>query len=173
MAYALTGSVGLLSDAVESVIHVVAAGVALWALTLAARPPDEEHAYGHSKAEYFSSGVEGMLILGAAAGIAWYAFQRLLEPRPLEYLGLGSLLALGASSVNLAVAMNARGGPGIVVASTAYAAGIIDQPFYAVLVLLAIITSLAAGAWLDRVPREQLLARGEEAPRAAPEAAVA
>jgi Kef-type K+ transport system membrane component KefB len=63
------------------------------------------------------------------------------------------------SSVNLAVAMNARGGPGIVVASTAFAAGIISQPFYAVLVLLAIVTSLAAGAWLDRVPRERLLVR--------------
>jgi K+:H+ antiporter len=68
------------------------------------------------------------------------------------------------SSLNLAVAMNARGGPGIVVASTAFAAGIISQPFYAVLVLLAIVTSLAAGAWLDRVPREELLARPAEAP---------
>jgi Kef-type K+ transport system membrane component KefB len=67
------------------------------------------------------------------------------------------------SSVNLAVAMNARGGPGIVVASTAFAAGIISQPFYAVLVMLAIVTSLAAGAWLDRVPREELLARPAEA----------
>jgi Kef-type K+ transport system membrane component KefB len=71
------------------------------------------------------------------------------------------------SSVNLAVAMNARGGPGIVVASTAYAAGIIGQPFYAVLVLLAIITSLAAGAWLDRVPRERLLVRPGSADAAA------
>jgi len=68
------------------------------------------------------------------------------------------------SSLNLAVAMNARGGPGIVVASTAFAAGIISQPFYAVLVLLAIVTSLAAGAWLDRVPREELLARPQDAP---------
>jgi Kef-type K+ transport system membrane component KefB len=74
------------------------------------------------------------------------------------------------SSLNLAVAMNARGGPGIVVASTAFAAGIISRPFYAVLVLLAIVTSLAAGAWLERVPRERLLVRGE-APEA--EAAVA
>ena len=70
----------------------------------------------------------------------------------------------GRSSLNLAVAMNARGGPGIVVASTAFAAGIISQPFYAVLVLLAIVTSLAAGAWLERVPREELLARPVEAP---------
>ena len=68
------------------------------------------------------------------------------------------------SSLNLSVAMNARGGPGIVVASTAFAAGIISQPFYAVLVLLAIVTSLAAGAWLDRVPREELLARPLDEP---------
>ena len=66
------------------------------------------------------------------------------------------------SSLNLAVAINARGGPGIVVASTAFAAGIISQPFYAVLVLLAIVTSLAAGAWLDRIPRDRLLVRPEE-----------
>jgi Kef-type K+ transport system membrane component KefB len=78
------------------------------------------------------------------------------------------------SSLNLAVAMNARGGPGIVVASTAFAAGIINQPFYAVLVLLAIVTSLAAGAWLDRVPRDQLLVRPGDAPAdAAAEAAAA
>jgi Kef-type K+ transport system membrane component KefB len=77
------------------------------------------------------------------------------------------------SSVNLAVAMNARGGPGIVVASTAFAAGIISRPFYAVLVLLAIVTSLAAGAWLDRVPRERLLVRGEAAEAEAAVAAVA
>jgi len=80
------------------------------------------------------------------------------------YLGARAAGESSTASVNLAVAMNARGGPGIVVASTAYAAGIIDQPFYAVLVLLAIVTSLAAGAWLDRVPREELLARPVEAP---------
>ena len=68
--------------------------------------------------------------------------------------------------------MNARGGPGIVVASTAFAAGIINQPFYAVLVLLAIVTSLAAGAWLQRVPRDQLLVRPGDAPADAPAEAV-
>ena len=74
------------------------------------------------------------------------------------------------ASVNLAVAMNARGGPGIVVASTAFAAGIIDQGFYAVLVLLAVLTSLAAGAWLERVPREKLMPRPDsgERPEAEP-----
>jgi Kef-type K+ transport system membrane component KefB len=83
---------------------------------------------------------------------------------------LGARLAgeTSRSSLNLAVAMNARGGPGIVVASTAFAAGIISQPFYAVLVLLAIVTSLAAGAWLDRVPRDELLARPGDTPLEAP-----
>ena len=68
-AYLLTGSVGLFSDAAESVVNLIAAIVALWALTLAARPPDKEHAFGHSKAEYFSSGLEGALILIAAISI--------------------------------------------------------------------------------------------------------
>jgi divalent metal cation (Fe/Co/Zn/Cd) transporter len=76
-AYLLTGSVGLLSDAIESLINLVAAGMALGMLTIAARPPDESHLYGHGKAEYFSSIVEGMLILVAAAGIAYTAIQRL------------------------------------------------------------------------------------------------
>ena len=82
------------------------------------------------------------------------------------YLGARAAGEARASSLNLAVAMNARGGPGIVVASTAFVAGIIDQPFYTVLVLLAIVTSLLAGAWLERVPRERLLVRGEEQSRA-------
>src|SRR5512135_1996593 len=76
-AWALTGSVGLLSDAVESLVNLVAAVMALAMLTLAARPPDEEHAYGHDKAEYFASGVEGALILLAALAIAWTAVGRL------------------------------------------------------------------------------------------------
>ena len=80
------------------------------------------------------------------------------------FLGARAAGETSRSSVNLAVAMNARGGPGIVVASTAFAAGIISQPFYAVLVLLAIVTSLAAGAWLDRVPRDELLVRPGDAP---------
>jgi Kef-type K+ transport system membrane component KefB len=87
--------------------------------------------------------------LAAACVIKWISV----------YVGARAAGESNVSSVNLAVAMNARGGPGIVVASTAYAAGIIDQPFYAVLVLLAILTSLAAGSWLERVPRERLLMR--------------
>jgi cation diffusion facilitator family transporter len=104
-AYWLTDSVSLLSDAAESLVNLAAALIALFCLWFASRPVDVSHTYGHEKIEYFSSGVEGMLILLAAGGIAWYAIQRLMEPRPLEYLALGTLLALGASLVNLAVAV--------------------------------------------------------------------
>ena len=103
-AYFLTGSVGLLSDAAESGVNLVAA-LATWALTYAAKPPDEEHAFGHSKAEYFSSGVEGALILVAAASIAIAAWQRLLQPQPLEQIGIGLGLSLVATAVNGGLAL--------------------------------------------------------------------
>ncbi len=104
-AYLLTGSVGLLSDAAESTVNLTAALFAFAMLTYAGRPPDESHHYGHEKAEYFSSGLEGGLILVAAAGIAYAAIDRLLHPRPLENLGIGLVVALVASAVNLAVAL--------------------------------------------------------------------
>lgn len=104
-AYFLTGSVGLFSDAAESVVNLIAALVALWALTLAARPPDEEHAFGHSKAEYLSSGVEGALILVAAASISVAAWGRLFNPQPLEQVGLGLVITLVATAVNGGVAL--------------------------------------------------------------------
>lgn len=104
-AYALTGSVGLLSDALESLVNLAGALLAFSMLSLAATPPDEEHAYGHSKAEYFSSGVEGMLILVAAGSIAITAIGRLLSPRPLEAIGLGLVVSVAASLVNLGVAL--------------------------------------------------------------------
>ncbi|MGQ9834216.1 MAG: cation diffusion facilitator family transporter [Candidatus Villigracilaceae bacterium] len=103
-AYLLTGSVGFLSDALESVINLAAAGVALWMLTIAARPPDESHLYGHDKAEYFSSSVEGILILAASGGIAWTAVQRLLHPVPLEKLGIGLGISALATLLNFIVA---------------------------------------------------------------------
>ncbi|MGE5245704.1 MAG: cation diffusion facilitator family transporter [Betaproteobacteria bacterium] len=103
-AYLLTGSIGLLSDAIESLVNLVGAVMALWMLTVAARAPDEEHAYGHTKAEYFSSGVEGSLILIAAGSIAVAAVDRLLRPRPLEQLGVGLAVLSAASLVNLLVA---------------------------------------------------------------------
>ncbi|MBD2184566.1 cation transporter [Planktothrix sp. FACHB-1355] len=104
-AYFLTGSVGLLSDAAESVVNLVAAVVATWAVTYAAKPPDEEHSFGHYKAEYFSSGVEGALILVAAASIAAAAWERLLHPLPLEQLSIGLGLSLVATAVNGALAL--------------------------------------------------------------------
>jgi cation diffusion facilitator family transporter len=104
IAYLLTGSVGLLSDAVESLVNLLGALVALAMLTIAARPPDDEHAYGHSKAEYFASGIEGILILGASIAIGFTAIDRLIHPRPLEQMGIGLLVSAIASVINLVVA---------------------------------------------------------------------
>jgi cation diffusion facilitator family transporter len=104
-AYYLTGSVGLFSDAAESVVNLVAAGAALWALTLAVRPPDEEHAFGHNKAEYFSSGLESALIIIAAAWIGVTAWERLMDPQPLENVGLGLSVTLVAAAINGGVAL--------------------------------------------------------------------
>jgi cation diffusion facilitator family transporter len=105
VAYLLTGSVGLLSDAMESLVNLAGALMALSMLTVAARPADEDHPYGHGKAEYFSAGVEGTLILIAAASIAYAAVQRLLHPRALEQLGLGLAVSVLASLLNLVVAL--------------------------------------------------------------------
>src|SRR3954468_17196113 len=102
-AYLLTGSVGLLSGAAESVVNLIAAVVALRALRWASKPADEEHAYGHQKAEYFSAGVEGALIVVAAGAIAATAIGRLLEPRPIEDVGVGLAVSVVASLINLAV----------------------------------------------------------------------
>ena len=104
-AYWLTGSVGLLSDAMESFVNLAAAIVALTMIRVAARPPDEEHAFGYSKAEYFASGFEGGLIFLAAVAIAAAAAQRLLAPAPLEQLGVGLAISAGAAVLNLAVAL--------------------------------------------------------------------
>jgi cation diffusion facilitator family transporter len=105
IAYLLTGSVGLLSDAMESFVNLAGALMALAMLTIAARPADESHAYGHSKAEYFASGVEGTLILLAAVSIAIAAIDRIISPRPLEQIGLGLAVSVVASLANLVVAM--------------------------------------------------------------------
>lgn len=104
-AYIVTGSVSLFSDAAESLVNLLAALISLWALSLAARPPDEEHAYGHFKAEYFSSGIEGALILLAAASIGWEAWRRLLSPQPIERVWLGLGISFTAALVNGAVAL--------------------------------------------------------------------
>lgn len=104
VAYLLTGSVGLLSDAVESIVNLVGALMALGMLTIAAMPPDDNHSYGHSKAEYFSSVVEGILILVAAGSISYAAIERLIHPKPLEQLGIGLFISVLASLVNFGVA---------------------------------------------------------------------
>lgn len=98
----ITQSAGIMSDAMESTVNLVAAIVALWALNLSAKPADEGHEFGHGKAEYFSSAVEGSLIFVAAGGIIFGAVLKLLHPVPLEELGLGLALATGASVLNLA-----------------------------------------------------------------------
>jgi cation diffusion facilitator family transporter len=105
LAYHLTGSIGLLSDALESLVNLAGALMALAMLTAAARPPDEDHAYGHSKAEYFSSVLEGTLILVAAASIGVAAVERLVSPRPLQQVGVGMAVSVAASLVNLGVAL--------------------------------------------------------------------
>jgi cation diffusion facilitator family transporter len=104
-AYLLTGSVGLLSDAAESGVNLAGAVMALAMLTIAARPADERHAHGHSKAEYFASGVEGLLILVAAVAITAMSVERLLSPRPLAQVGPGLAVSSGASLINLAVGL--------------------------------------------------------------------
>lgn len=103
-AYALTGSVGLLSDALESVVNLIAAMTAYLSLLYAARPADPTHTYGHEKIEYLSSGLEGGLILVAGLGTAGYAIHRLIEPEPLADLEVGTTIALAAAFVNFAVA---------------------------------------------------------------------
>ena len=103
-AYFLTGSVGLLSDAIESLVNLAGAIMALVMLTIAARPADESHVYGHSKAEYFASLAEGLLILAAAVWIIVTAVERLTHPQQLQALGIGLLVSAAASLVNFTVA---------------------------------------------------------------------
>ncbi len=107
-AYWVTGSVGLLSDALESLVNLAGAVMALGMLTLAAAPPDEEHAYGHTKAEYFSSVIEGVLILLAAGSIGYTAIKGLIDPKPIEAIGLGLAVSVLASAINLGVAQVLR-----------------------------------------------------------------
>ena len=104
-AYIYTGSMGLLSDALESCVNLIAAVVALIMIHIAEKPADEEHEFGHTKAEYFSSAIEGALIMVAAFSIIWSAAPRLLSPEPIENVGLGLAISVSASLVNLGVAM--------------------------------------------------------------------
>jgi cation diffusion facilitator family transporter len=102
-AWYLTGSVGLLSDAIESLINLVAAIMAMIMMRIAILPPDKNHKFGHGKAEYFSSLVEGILIMVASGGIAYTAVQRFLNPQPIEQLGIGLFISFVASVINFTV----------------------------------------------------------------------
>lgn len=104
VAWWLTGSVGLLSDTIESFVNLAGAIMALWMLALAEQPADKHHPYGHSKAEYFSSAFEGFLIVLAAASIGYTAITRLLAPQALEAVGVGLLVSVAASVINFVVA---------------------------------------------------------------------
>ncbi len=100
LAWVVTDSVGLLSDAMESLVNLASAVFGLVMVTIAARPADEDHPYGHHKAEYFSSGFEGILIIVAALGIIWAASLRLLDPQPIEQVGWGLALSVASSALN-------------------------------------------------------------------------
>lgn len=104
-AYLLTGSVGLLSDAAESVVNLVAAIVALIALRVAAKPADWNHQFGHTKAEYFSAWIEGLMIFIAAAFIIYSAVGRIIDPQPIENVGIGLVISVIAAAINGAVAV--------------------------------------------------------------------
>ncbi len=108
LAWWFTGSMGLLSDAMESFVNLAGASFALWMITIAKCPPDEDHPLGHGKAEYFSSGFEGLLIFCAAAAIIWSASLRLMNPQPLQSLGLGLAFSVVSSLINLLVAIAMR-----------------------------------------------------------------
>lgn len=99
-AWRITGSVGLLSDALESLVNLAAAMFGLWMVTVAERPADEDHPYGHHKAEYFASAFEGVLIFAAAAAIIWVSIPRFLHPQPLEQVGWGLAYSLASSALN-------------------------------------------------------------------------
>jgi cation diffusion facilitator family transporter len=104
LAWWLTDSVGLLSDALESLVNLAGASFALLMVKIASRPADEDHPYGHHKAEYFSAGFEGILIAVAAGGIIWTAVDRLLHPQALEQIGFGLALSVISSAINFALA---------------------------------------------------------------------
>lgn len=153
-AYLLTGSIGFLSDALESGANIVAAIITLVALTVAARPPDEEHTFGHSKAEYLSSGAEGTLILIAAAVIAVQAIQRLLHPQPLEQVGLGVIVSAVAAVANFAVArvLLGAGTRHRSAALTADARHLLTDVWTSLGVILAVgLVGLTGWLWIDPV----------------------
>jgi cation diffusion facilitator family transporter len=154
LSWKVTGSVSLLSDALESLANLAAAFIAMASLSVAARPADDEHAYGHTKAEYFASGIEGALILVAAAGIGWSAIDRLTAPRALEEPMLGILLSSAASLVNLVVArvLFSVGRRHHSIALEADAKHLMTDVWTSAVVIVAVaLISLTGWLWLDPV----------------------
>jgi cation diffusion facilitator family transporter len=151
-AFLLTGSVGLLSDALESVVNLVAAIIALIALNIAARPPDDDHAFGHDKVEYFSSGVEGTLILLAAASIAYASIERFLSPQPLDDIGVGLVISAVASLVNggVAIVLMRAGREYQSITLEADAKHLLTDVYTSIGIIAALIVVNATGwTWLD------------------------
>ncbi len=154
LAWVVTDSVGLLSDAMESFVNLASAIFALLMVTIAQRPADNEHPYGHHKAEYFSSGFEGVLIIGAAAGIIWAAVQRLLEPQPVEQLGWGLALSIFSSGLNglLAWVMFKAGKEHRSIALEADARHLVTDVWTSVGVVVGLAAVMLTGwLWLDPV----------------------
>jgi cation diffusion facilitator family transporter len=151
-AWWLTSSVGLLSDAMESVVNLAGAMFALWMVTVAARPADEDHHFGHHKAEYFSSGFEGMLIFAAALAIIWAAVDRLFHPQDLERLSLGLLLSIVSTVMNgvLARAMLKKAHEHRSMALEADARHLFTDVWTSVGVVVGLLAVVATGwKWLD------------------------
>ena len=153
-AWWLTGSVGLLSDALESLVNLAGAIFALMMVTVAAQPPDDDHPYGHHKAEYFSSGFEGVLILVAALAIIWAALHRFNAPQPLQQLGLGLALSVLSSVLNgaLAFAMLRKARENRSMALEADARHLYTDVWTSAGVVLGLLAVQATGwLWLDPV----------------------
>jgi len=152
LAWYVTDSVGLLSDAMESFVNLASAVFALMMVTIAQRPADEEHPYGHHKAEYFSSGFEGVLIVGVALGIIWAAAWRLFEPQPLQALGAGLALSVLSSALNglLAWVMFSSAKVHRSIALEADARHLVTDVWTSVGVVLGLVgVALTGWVWLD------------------------
>lgn len=152
LAWWVTGSVGLLSDALEAFVNLAGAMFALAMVTVAERPADVEHPYGHHKAEYFSSGFEGILIVGASMAIVWASVQRLLHPQPLEQLGWGMALSMLSTGLNglLALAMFRTARRHRAVALEGDARHLVTDVLTSVGVVIGLIAAQATGwLWLD------------------------
>ncbi len=153
-AWWVSGSVSLLSDALESLVNLAGAMFALLMVTIAARPADDDHPYGHHKAEYFSSGFEGVLIFAAALAIIWAAVLRLMHPQPLEEVGFGLVLSVISSAMNgaLAYSMLKKGRAVRSMALEADARHLFTDVWTSAGVVLGLLAVLATGwQWLDPV----------------------